>query len=187
MGRLAVRVLLAVFTPPFSWWGECIDETALAIRRCVLPAVLAMTAFGIGLACVFLGGIVRLLGTADRLGGGINLGFTREPAVWVSLMILAGVAGSAITADLGARKIREELDALSVLGVDELRTLVVPRVMALLLLGPILGFITLVTAWVATYLATPIAFPSQVITPAAFVDTFRAFISPLDLINFLLK
>ena len=42
-------------------------------------------------------------------------------------------------ADLGARKIREELDALKVLGVEEMRGLIVPRVVALTLVGPILG------------------------------------------------
>ena len=47
--------------------------------------------------------------------------------------MLAGVAGTAITADLGARKIREELDALQVLGVDPVKNLVVPRFLALML------------------------------------------------------
>jgi phospholipid/cholesterol/gamma-HCH transport system permease protein len=46
--------------------------------------------------------------------------------------VLAGVAGTAITADLGARKIREELDALQVLGVDPIKNLVVPRFLALM-------------------------------------------------------
>ena len=49
-------------------------------------------------------------------------------------IVLAGVAGTAITADLGARKIREELDALQVLGVDPIKNLVVPRFLALMLL-----------------------------------------------------
>jgi len=47
--------------------------------------------------------------------------------------VLAGVAGTAITADLGARKIREELDALQVLGVDPVKNLVVPRFLALMI------------------------------------------------------
>src|SRR6201988_1206592 len=48
-------------------------------------------------------------------------------------VVVAGVAGTAITADLGARKIREELDALQVLGVDPIKNLVVPRFLALML------------------------------------------------------
>ena len=57
----------------------------------------------------------------------------REFAPFVDAIVLAGVAGTAITADLGARKIREELDALQVLGVDPVKNLVVPRFLALML------------------------------------------------------
>ena len=60
------------------------------------------------------------------------LGVIREAAPNVSAIILAGVGGTAITADLGARKIREELDALQVLGVDPIKNLVVPRFLALM-------------------------------------------------------
>jgi phospholipid/cholesterol/gamma-HCH transport system permease protein len=51
----------------------------------------------------------------------------------VTSIVIAGVAGTAITADLGARKVREELDALQVLGVDPVKNLVVPRFLALML------------------------------------------------------
>jgi phospholipid/cholesterol/gamma-HCH transport system permease protein len=176
-----------VFTPPHWWIPECITETSIALRRCIVPAVLAMTAFGIGLACVFFGGIVRLLGTADRLGGGIGIGFAREPGVWVAIMILAGVAGSSMTADLGARKIRDELEALKVLGVEEMRGLIVPRVVAMTIVGPILGMITVVVAWLATWVAVPIAFHDSTLTISAFWESFKAFVSPLDMVNFVIK
>jgi phospholipid/cholesterol/gamma-HCH transport system permease protein len=57
----------------------------------------------------------------------------REFAPFVTAIVVAGVAGTAITADLGARKIREELDALQVLGVDPVKNLVVPRFLALMI------------------------------------------------------
>jgi phospholipid/cholesterol/gamma-HCH transport system permease protein len=187
MGRLSLAVIRAMFSPPFWWIPECISETSIALRRCFVPAVLAMTAFGIGLACDFFGGIVKTLGIADRLGGGIGIGFLREPGVWVAIMILAGVAGSSMCADLGARKIREELEALKVLGVPDMRGLILPRVVALTLVGPLLGTITVFVAWFSTYLAVPIAFHAATVTPAAFITTFKAFVSPLDLINFVVK
>jgi phospholipid/cholesterol/gamma-HCH transport system permease protein len=49
----------------------------------------------------------------------------------VSAIVLAGAAGTAICADLGAREVREETSALRVLGIDPIRSLVVPRVLAL--------------------------------------------------------
>ncbi len=57
---------------------------------------------------------------------------------------MAGVAGTAITADLGARKIREELDALQVLGVDPIKNLVVPRFLALMLIAGLMNVYALI-------------------------------------------
>ena len=74
-----------------------------------------------------------LFGALDRLGGFFVLATIREFAPFVCAIIVAGVAGTAITADLGARKIREELDALQVLGVDPVKNLVVPRFLALMI------------------------------------------------------
>ncbi len=58
----------------------------------------------------------------------------REIGPLITSIVLAGIAGTAIPADLGARKIREELDALQVLGVDPVKNLVVPRFLALMLI-----------------------------------------------------
>ena len=60
------------------------------------------------------------------------LAAVREIGPLITSIVLAGVAGTAITADLGARKVREELDALQVLGVDPVKNLVVPRFLALM-------------------------------------------------------
>jgi len=57
----------------------------------------------------------------------------REIGPLITSIVVAGVAGTAITADLGARKVREELDALQVLGVDPVKNLVVPRFLSLMI------------------------------------------------------
>src|SRR5918994_1032877 len=68
------------------------------------------------------------------MGGGCWAGsFSLAGCVGFPSWCPRGVAGTAITADLGARKIREELDALQVLGVDPVKNLVVPRFLALML------------------------------------------------------
>jgi phospholipid/cholesterol/gamma-HCH transport system permease protein len=187
MGKLALLVLRVAATPPYWWIPETLNETSKALRRCVPPALMAMTAFGVGIACSFFGGIVRAFGSADRIGAGIAIGFLREPGVWVAIMILAGVAGSSMCADLGARKIREELEALKVLGVDEMRGLIIPRVMSMVLTGPILGVFTLFVSYVSVTLAMPLAYGNSTVTLSAFIDTFKSFASPLDEVNFLIK
>ena len=67
----------------------------------------------------------------------------REFAPLVCAIVMAGVVGTAICADLGARKIREELDALIVLGIDPVKSLVVPRFLALMALTALLDVFAL--------------------------------------------
>jgi phospholipid/cholesterol/gamma-HCH transport system permease protein len=87
---------------------------------------------------------LTLFGALDRLGGFFVLASIREFAPLVTAVVVAGVAGTAITADLGSRKIREELDALQVLGVDPVKNLVVPRFLALMLITGLLDIFAIV-------------------------------------------
>jgi phospholipid/cholesterol/gamma-HCH transport system permease protein len=182
MGDLLVAATRAAVTPPFSWRREFVSECSLIIRRCALPAMLSIAAFAIGLGTVYVGGIVKALGTTDRIGGGVFLGFVREPSVWVTTMILAGVAGSAMTADLASRKIRDELDALTVLGLDMLRYLVVPRVAALTVVAPLLGLLTLFTSTIVTFVCVNLVYKGF-ITPAGYLESTKAFIQFGDIIS----
>jgi phospholipid/cholesterol/gamma-HCH transport system permease protein len=77
----------------------------------------------------------------------------REQAVWITGMIVAGVAGTAICADLGARRVRNEISALEVLGIDPVRELVAPRVLAITLLMPAIGIIVITTEAFAIMIA----------------------------------
>src|SRR5205807_2577261 len=83
-----------------------------ALRLCWFPLLISTIAFGYGAPGLQAANFLTLFGALDRLGGFFVLASIREFAPWVDSMIVAGVAGTAITADLGARKIREELDAL---------------------------------------------------------------------------
>jgi phospholipid/cholesterol/gamma-HCH transport system permease protein len=186
MGDLLVKVVRQALTPPFSWRDDCIAATASAIRRSIVPLAFSASAFTFGLAVIFFAGIVNRLGTLDRTGGAFQVGFSREVAVWVGGMIIAGVVGSAMTADLGARKIRDELDALAVLGVDQIRSLVVPRVVALAIAAPILGLLTLLICQASAYFAMLAVFPTG-LTGSAYLESYWAFVYPADLFNFMAK
>jgi phospholipid/cholesterol/gamma-HCH transport system permease protein len=59
-------------------------------------------------------------------------------------MVVAGIVGAAICSDLGARKVREELDALEVLGMDPVRELVLPRVLAATIMTPLLMLVSVI-------------------------------------------
>ena len=65
----------------------------------------------------------------------------RELGVLLTSIMIAGRSGSAITAEIGSMKMREEIDALSVMALDPIEVLIVPRVIALIVALPILTFL----------------------------------------------
>ena len=131
---LTGKTLLSAIRPPFPYGGEFISQFLFALRLCWFPLIISTVALGYGAPGLQGANFLVLFGALDRLGGFFILASIREFAPFVTAIIMAGVAGTAITADLGARKIREELDALQVLGVDPIKNLVVPRFLALMLL-----------------------------------------------------
>ncbi|MDP3410302.1 ABC transporter permease [Bosea sp. (in: a-proteobacteria)] len=66
----------------------------------------------------------------------------RELAVLLTAIMIAGRSGSAITAEIGSMRMREEIDALRVMGLDPIEVLIVPRILALIISLPILTFIS---------------------------------------------
>jgi phospholipid/cholesterol/gamma-HCH transport system permease protein len=117
--------------PPYTWWPEFIEQAWLVIKRAFIPLMFCTFVFSWGAPGITGGSIIATLATTDRLGAFAIMASVRELATWINGMVIAGVAGTAICSDLGARKIRDELDALAVLGVDLVKTLIVPRILAL--------------------------------------------------------
>jgi phospholipid/cholesterol/gamma-HCH transport system permease protein len=117
--------------PPYTWWPEFIDQSWLVLRRAFIPLLFCTLVFSWGAPGITGGSIIATLATTDRLGAFAIMASVRELATWINGMVIAGVAGTAICSDLGARKIRDELDALAVLGTDLIKALVWPRILAL--------------------------------------------------------
>ncbi len=130
---LTGRTIRAAALPPYPYGGELVSQFLFALRLCWLPLLLSTVAINYGAAGLQAANILALIGALDRLGGFFVLAAVREIGPLITAIVLAGVAGTAITADLGARKVREELDALQVLGVDTVKNLVVPRFLALMI------------------------------------------------------
>jgi phospholipid/cholesterol/gamma-HCH transport system permease protein len=108
----------------------------------------------------------------------------REVAPILTAIMVAGRSGSAITAELGSMRMREEIDALRVMGLDPINVLVLPRVLALILTLPLLTFLSdlatlagaIVTLWF--YVG---------ITPEAFIERLRTAIDFTSLFSGLFK
>lgn len=94
----------------------------------------------------------------------------REIGVLLTAIMIAGRSGSAITAEIGSMKMREEIDALSVIGVDPVEVLIMPRIIALIVALPMLVFLADMAALVGGGLVSWVYIG---ITPAAFIDRVR--------------
>jgi phospholipid/cholesterol/gamma-HCH transport system permease protein len=107
---LTGKTLVATVKPPYPYGGEFIGQFLFALQLCWFPMMISTIAFGFGAPGLQAANFLTLFGALDRLGGFFILASVREFAPFVTAVVVAGVAGTAITADLGARKIREELD-----------------------------------------------------------------------------
>jgi phospholipid/cholesterol/gamma-HCH transport system permease protein len=186
MGRLLVAVLRTAVKRPYSWRAECMSEAALAFRRAWLPAVLGMVLIASGGAIAWFSPMVESLGTADRVATGASKAWMREEALWITMMVVAGVAGSAMTADLGARRIRGEIDAMSVLAVGVVRSVVVPRVIALALISPVLCILGVMAGDITMYALYP-AFIDHNVTVRGYIENQMLIRWPVDLFFLSLK
>ena len=131
---LTGKTIVAAIRPPYPYGGEFVSQFLFALKLCWFPLLVTMFVISYAAPGLQAANFLTLFGAIDRMGGFFVLAVIREFAPVICSIIVAGVAGTAITADLGARKIREELDALQVLGVDPVKNLVVPRFLALMLL-----------------------------------------------------
>ena len=151
---LTGKTMVSALRPPYPYGTEFVQQFLFTLRLCWLPLMISTIAFGYGAPGLQAGNFLVLFGAIDRLGGFFVLASIREFAPTVTAIILAGVAGTAITADLGARKIREELDALQVLGVDPIKNLVVPRFLALMIVTGLFNIYALMFGIFGGVLAT---------------------------------
>jgi phospholipid/cholesterol/gamma-HCH transport system permease protein len=154
MGILTGKTLLSAVRPPYPYGSEFIYQFLFALRLCWFPMIIASICFTYGPSGIQAANFLILFGALDRLGGLFVLVVVREFAPLVCAIVLAGVAGTAMTADLGARKIREELDALQVLGVDPIKNLVVPRFLSLMLVTGMFNVYALIFGTVGGVLVT---------------------------------
>lgn len=106
-----------------------------------IPIVVLMS-FLIGVVLSFQGASqLRQFGAEVFVVDLIAISILRELGILLTAIIVAGRSGSAFTASIGSMKVREELDAMRTLGLDPIEVLVLPRVIALIIMLPILGFI----------------------------------------------
>ena len=125
---LALDTFVQMGRPPWAW-REYLLQSWFVARVSLLPTVLLSIPFTI-LTTYTINVLLVEIGAADFSGTGAALGTVTQTGPVVTVLVVAGAGATAMCADLGARTIREELDAMRVLGINPVQALVVPRVLA---------------------------------------------------------
>ena len=131
--------------------GELLLQAWSLFKVTATPAVLMAVPLG-AMVSVVTSGLVNQVGANALIGAASGVGVVRQGAPITAGLLMGGAAASAIASDFGARAVREELDALRVIGVDPVRRLVVPRFLALILIAPILCIVIIVSGTTAAYI-----------------------------------
>lgn len=113
---------------PFQW-RELLGQSWFVARVSLMPTLLVAIPFTV-LVSFTLNILLRELGAADLSGAGAAFGAVTQVGPLVTVLIVAGAGATAMCADLGSRTIREEIDALEVLGINPVQRLVTPRMLA---------------------------------------------------------
>ncbi|MEB3021144.1 MlaE family ABC transporter permease [[Mycobacterium] crassicus] len=174
--RTIQYLFIDLFTGRFAV-SEFVKQAAFMAGTALLPTLLVTIPVGVTLSIQFavLAGQVG----AESLSGAANgLVVIRQGAPLVAAILLAAAVGSAVSADLGSRTMRDEIDAMEVMGVSAIRRLVVPRFAALILVGVALTGLATCAGFFVGYLFNVFV---QDGTPGSFVATFASFATVDDL------
>ena len=140
LGDVAVATGAAVRSPRSLNWPDVWRVMDRAGADAV--PILALLTFLIGLVTGFQAAIqLKQFGANIFVADLVALSITRELGPLMTAIILAGRSGAAFAAELGTMRVSEEVDALVTLGLDPYRFLVLPRVLALLVVAPLLTFL----------------------------------------------
>ena len=172
----ALDVGRGLFRRPFQG-REFIQQAWFIASVTIIPTALVAIPFGAVIA-LQVGGLIKQFGAQSFTGSASVLAVIQQAGPIATALLIAGAGGSAIAADLGARKIREELDAMMVLGIDPIQRLVVPRVLAAMVVAVFLNGLVSVVGVMGGYVFNVIL---QDGTPGAYLASFSALAQLPDL------
>ncbi|APB01158.1 ABC transporter permease [Nocardia seriolae] len=164
-------------------WKEAILQAWRLITVTAIPAVLIAIPFGV-IVSVQVGNLIHTLGADSLLGATGGLGVIKQGAPLATGFLLGGAGAAALAADLGARTIREEIDALNTMGISPIHRLVIPRLVAMVFVAPLLNVLIIFVGVLAGY---GVAIGGQGVTPGSYWTTFGSFTTTADVWVSLLK
>lgn len=175
---MSLDTFRAMFSRPVQW-REFIQQSWFVARVSVGPAVFV----GIPLTSLVVFQFNNLLGEVGAIGlSGSTAAYTTVTQIGpvVTTLVVAGAGGTAICADLGARKIREELDAMEVLGISVINRLVAPRVAASMFVASLLNAVVILCGILGGYIFSVLF---QGATPGQYIGNLNLLVGIDELIH----
>ena len=164
-------------------WQEFFEQSWFLVSVSLLPTLLIALPFGLVLV-LEVGSLANNIGAPSFVGAVDAVGTVREAAPVIVAIVLAGAGGSAVTADLGARTIRDEIAAMQVMGLDEVERLVAPRMFAMVVVSVLLNGIVAMAGIISGYIADVTVLHGAA---GGFLNSFTTFAQPQDIIESELK
>ncbi|WP_232680169.1 ABC transporter permease [Nocardioides sp. R-C-SC26] len=164
-----------IATRRFSW-SEFLLQAWFMTRVSLLPTILVAIPFGV-ITSVQIGAVAGQIGATSFTGAVNGIGVLRQGAPLVTSLMIAGAVGSAICSDLGARQVREEIDALRVMGINPVQRLVAPRVVAALVVALLLTVIVAMTAMLTSFVMNV---GNGTTSAGTFINAFTSFSQTSD-------
>jgi phospholipid/cholesterol/gamma-HCH transport system permease protein len=123
--------------------GETVEQMWFLVKVTTFALICVSVPFGMVIA-LEVGSLLSQIGAQSQLGAAMVLAVVREQAPLATALLIAGAGGSAMCADLGSRRIRDEISAMEVMGIDPLHRLVLPRLVAATIIAMLLdGIVSL--------------------------------------------
>ncbi|WP_245556940.1 MlaE family ABC transporter permease [Jongsikchunia kroppenstedtii] len=156
---------------------EVISQMWLLLKVTALPALLMAVPLGAEVA-VQVGGLMNQVGASSLAGAASGLGVVSQGAPMAAGLLMSGAAASAVASDLGSRNVREEIDAMRVMGIDPLERLVMPRFLAMIVIAPLLCIVIIAAGvFAGLFIATSV----NDVVPGSYWQSFGAFATPTDI------
>jgi phospholipid/cholesterol/gamma-HCH transport system permease protein len=159
-------------------WREYVEQAWFMTRVALLPTVLVAIPFGV-IVAVQVGAVASQIGAVSFSGAVNGIGVLRQGAPLVTSLLMAGAVGSAICAQIGSQTVREEIDAMRVMGLDPTRRIVAPRMAAAVTVGLLLNVVVGATAMTTGY---ALNVGSGDVSSGTYIGSFTSFAQPMDLV-----
>jgi phospholipid/cholesterol/gamma-HCH transport system permease protein len=182
MFSLGLEAMRQLFRASFPL-SEFVEQCWFLAKVTTLPVILISVPFGMVIA-LQVGSLLAQLSAQSQLGAVMVLAVVREQAPVATALLIAGAGGSAMCADLGARRIRDEISAMEVMAVNPIQRLVLPRLLAATLVAVLLdGVVSMAGILGGWFFGTRVTH----VTTSDFFASFSQLSQMADLLMALLK